>query len=73
MRKTERVFTVAERKAALWALVIATFITGTGILIDMSFSRPSLGSYGGSFSTASAPGVIDARPMSRAVGSLAGL
>lgn len=73
MRKTERVFTVAERKAALWALVIAMIIAGTGVLIDMTFSRPSLGAYGASFSTASAPGVIDARPMSRAAGSLAGL
>ena len=64
MRKTERMFTAKERKTALWALVIATLITAVGMLIDQSWSRPSLGVYGAGVSTASLPDVIDAQPVS---------
>ncbi len=64
MRKTERMFTARERKTAFWALVVATLITVVGMLIDQSWSRPSLGVYGATVSTASLPDVVDARPVS---------
>lgn len=64
MRKTERMFTARERKAAVWALVIAMLVTAAGVLIDKSWSRPSLGLYGATMTTASLPDVIDARPVS---------
>ena len=64
MRTTERMFTARERKTAFWALVIAIVVTAAGVLIDESWSRPPLGLYGATMSTASLPNVIDARPVS---------
>ncbi len=64
MRKTERMFTAKERKTAFWALILATVITVVGVLIDQSWSRPSLGLYGDAITTASLPDVIDAQPVS---------
>lgn len=64
MRKTTKVFTHSERKAALWALTMAAAITAGGLLIEQVWSRPSLGPDGAaSFSFAPLPGVLDARPI----------
>ena len=63
MRKTNKVFTHGERKAALWALTMAVAITAGGLLIEQSWRRPSLGPDGAaSFAFAPLPGVMDARP-----------
>ena len=64
MRKSERMFTAKERKIAFWALILATVVTVAGVLIDRSWSRPSLGLYGAAITTASLPDVIDAQPVS---------
>lgn len=64
MRKTNKVFTHSERKAALWALTMAAAITAGGLLIEQVWSRPSLGPDGvASYSFAPLPGVMDARPI----------
>jgi len=55
-------FTAKERKTAFWALVLATVITVAGVLVDQSWSRPSLGLYDAAVTTASLPDVIDAQP-----------
>lgn len=63
MRNKTKVFTPGERKAAMWALTMAVAITAGGLLIEQVWSRPSLGPDGmASYSFASLPGVLDARP-----------
>jgi hypothetical protein len=64
MRRSEKIFTRGERKAALWALVIAIIVTTAGIAIEQAWRRPSLGPDGAaSFVFAPTPGVLDARPI----------
>lgn len=62
MRRREHIFTRAERKAALWALVSATILTVFGVAIEQVWREPPLGLY--RFEAPGAlPGVMDARPI----------
>ena len=65
MRRTERgAYTHEERKAALWALLMAGLIAVMGIVIQQ-WSQPSVGPGGvEAYMTASVPGVLDAQPIS---------
>ncbi|HEY0598479.1 hypothetical protein [Brevundimonas sp.] len=63
MRSTERgAFTREERKAALWALLIAAMIALMALMIQQ-WTRPSLGPWGADQAAASMPGVLDAQPI----------
>ncbi|HYD29038.1 hypothetical protein [Brevundimonas sp.] len=63
MRSTRRgAFSPEERKAAVWALLIASLIAATALLIQQS-TRPSLGPWGADQAAASIPGVLDAQPV----------
>lgn len=64
MRSTERgAFTREERKAAMWALLIAAMIAALGLMIQQ-LTGPSLGPWGADQAAASMPGVLDAQPVS---------
>lgn len=67
MRK-EKLFTRAERKAAMWALLAAVAVTTAGVAIEQVWSRPPLGLYGAMNGGAALPGVIDAQPLTSAAG-----
>ena len=61
MRRTERgAFTHEERKAALWALLIAAIVA----VLAMALQQPSLGPWGVEASADTLPGVLDAQPIS---------
>ncbi len=62
MRK-EKLFTRAERKAAMWALLAAVAVTSVGLAIEQVWGRPPLGLYGAMSGGPSLPGVIDAQPL----------
>lgn len=63
MRRSNGVFSPQERKAALWALLMAGLIAAMG-LVAQQWSRPSVGPGGiEAYMTAPAPGVLDARPV----------
>ena len=63
MRRTERsAFTPEERKAAMWALLIAAMIAAFALIIQQ-WTQPSLGPWGADQATASIPGVLDAQPV----------
>ena len=65
MRKKISLFTTAERRAALYALLAAAALAVILTLAE-GLLRPSLGAYEGDVSAApSLPDVIDARPLSR--------
>lgn len=60
MRRTDRgVFTHEERKAAMWALLIAAAVAAVAMLIQ----QPSLGPWGADQAAASLPGVLEAQPI----------
>lgn len=64
MRRSNGVFSPQERKTALWALLMAGVITAVGVGLQQ-WSQPSLGPGGiEAYMTASAPGVLDAEPIS---------
>ena len=64
MRRSNGVFSPQERKTALWALMMAVLIAAMGVMIQQ-WSQPSVGPGGvEAYMTASAPGVVDAQPIS---------
>lgn len=64
MRRSNGVFSPQERKAALWALLMAVLIAAMGMVIQ-HWSQPSVGPGGvEAYMTASVPGVLDAQPVS---------
>ncbi|WP_269516389.1 hypothetical protein [Brevundimonas subvibrioides] len=65
MRNKPSLFTAAERRIGLLALLAAVVLTLTIMVAERAFA-PSLGIYGTSAPTLSAPNVVDARPLSRA-------
>jgi len=63
MRRTERgAFTHEERKAAVWALLIAAIVAVLALLIQ----QPSLGPWGAEQAAAAMPGVLEAQPVGAA-------
>ena len=63
MRRTERgAFTPEERKAALWALLVAGIIAFMALMIQQ-WTQPSLGPWGADQAAVSIPGVLDAQPV----------
>lgn len=64
MRGRNGVFTTRERKTAMWALLMAVLIAGMGLMLQQ-YSPPSVGPGGiDAYMTASAPGVLEAQPVS---------
>lgn len=64
MRRSNGAFTPQERKTAMWALLMAGVLAALGLMIQQ-FSQPSVGPGGvDAYMTASAPGVIEAQPIS---------
>ena len=62
MQRMERgAFTREERKAAVWALLIAALIAVAAVTIQQ-FTGPSLGPWGVEQAAATLPGVLDAQP-----------
>ena len=60
MRRTERgAFTHEERKAAVWALLIAAIVA----VLAMAIQQPSLGPWGVEQAAATMPGVLEAEPV----------
>ena len=63
MRKTNGVFSQAERKAFMWALIVAAMLVALVTAYDW-IAGPSLGIYGEDMQGVSMPGVLDAQPLS---------
>ncbi|MGV9007648.1 MAG: hypothetical protein ACOH1H_13030 [Brevundimonas sp.] len=64
MRGPERIFSAAERRGAVVALVLTLLVTVLALVFGQSWNQHSLGSYGpATYSVASSPGVLDARPV----------
>jgi hypothetical protein len=59
-------FTREERKAALWALLIAGVIAFSALLFQQS-TRPSLGPWGAEQASVAMPDVLDAQPVASAL------
>lgn len=60
---TERSFTPAERRAALWVVLIAAAFAAGVLWLDQAWGSPPLGAYdadGAAFAVA--PGILDAQP-----------
>lgn len=67
MRSSQRgAFTREERKAALWALLIAGVIAFTALAIQQ-LTGPSLGPWGGEQASIAMPDVLDAQPVASAL------
>lgn len=63
MRKGNGAFTPQERRTAMWALLIAALLAAMGMMVQQ-YSPPSVGPGGiDAYTTASTPGVLDARPV----------
>ncbi|WP_332653160.1 hypothetical protein [Brevundimonas sp.] len=63
MRETERgAFSHEERKAAVWALLIAAMVAILGLMIQQ-MTGPSLGPWGAEQAAASLPDVLEAQPV----------
>lgn len=58
-------FTREERKAALWALLIAGVIAFTALMFQQS-TQPSLGPWGAEQASVAMPDVLDAQPVASA-------
>jgi len=56
-------FSREERKAAVWALLIAAMIAATALMIQQ-WTQPSLGPWGGDQVAVAMPDVLDAQPVS---------
>lgn len=64
MGESNGAFSPQERKAALWALLMAGLIAAMGMVIQQ-WSQPSVGPGGAdAYVTVSVPGVLDAQPIS---------
>lgn len=63
MRSSQRgAFTREERKAAVWALLMACLIAGLALLVQQ-WTQPSLGPWGADQAAVSMPDVLDAQPI----------
>jgi len=63
MQRTQRgAFTREERKAAIWALLIAAVIAAAAMMLQQ-LTGPSLGPWSAEQAAASMPGVLDAQPV----------
>lgn len=63
MRKSQRgAFTPEERKAAIWALLMAILIAVLAMTLQQ-WMQPSLGPWGADQAAASIPDVLDAQPV----------
>ena len=64
MRGSEQLFSAAERRVAVVALVVTVLVTVLILTVGQSWSPPSLGPYGSdAYSVAASPDVLDARPV----------
>ncbi len=63
MRKTNGVFSQAERKAFMWVLIVTAIVVAAITAYDW-IAGPSLGMYGQDMQGVSLPGVLEARPLS---------
>jgi|TARA_R110002051_G_scaffold1235_1_gene6796 hypothetical protein len=64
MRGSEQLFSAAERRVAVVALVVTVLVTVLSLTVGQSWSPPSLGPYGSdAYSVAASPDVLDARPV----------
>ena len=64
MRGSEQLFSAAERRIAVVALVLTVLVTVMGLTIGQSWSPPSLGPYGSdAYTVAVSPDIVDARPI----------
>lgn len=61
--KSNSVFSRSERRAALWAVVLAVAIAACGLMVQNSWGSPSLGAYAAASAPSALPGVLDARPI----------
>jgi hypothetical protein len=61
-RSRRSAFTREERKAAMWALLIAVSIAAVAMLVQQ-WTQPSLGPWGSERVAVSMPGVLDAQPV----------
>jgi hypothetical protein len=67
MRSRQRgAFTHEERKAALWALLIAGVIAFTASMVQQ-WTQPSLGPWGAEQASVAMPDVLDAQPVTSAL------
>ncbi|WP_298744304.1 hypothetical protein [uncultured Brevundimonas sp.] len=55
-------FTREERRAAVWALLIAALIAILAMVVQQ-WTPPSLGPWGAEQAAASTPGILDAQPV----------
>lgn len=55
-------FSRRERKAALWALIVAAALAASTVLLQ-PWSEPSLGPWSGDQAAVSMPDVLDAQPI----------
>lgn len=62
-RRQNHVFSQAERRAAVYALAIATALAAYGAFLARDLMAPPLGQWSSGFAPAAAPGVIEARPV----------
>jgi hypothetical protein len=68
MRRANSVFSPQERKAAVWALLMAAAVASLGLVVDR-WSQPSIGPDGAAaYAYAPAVGELDARPVDLASG-----
>lgn len=61
MRRSNKVFTSSERRAALWLVIGCVVVASAGAAADKVFA-PSLGWYGQSHASA-LDGVLEAQPL----------
>ena len=67
MRRTHRgAFTHEERKAAVWALLIAVGIALLAMMVQQ-LTGPSLGPWGADQAAVAMPGVLDAQPVASSI------
>ena len=59
-------FSREERKAALWALLIAGVIAFTALMFQQ-WTQPSLGPWGAEQASIAMPDVLDAKPVASAL------
>ena len=69
MRRAESIFTRQERKAAMWALLIAAIVASLGVIAEQ-WTHASVGPNGAdAYAYAPAAGVLDARPIDLGTGA----
>ena len=69
MRRVESIFTRQERKAAVWALLIAAIVASLGVMGEQ-WTHASVGPHGAdAYAYAPAAGVLDAQPIDLGTGA----